>query len=313
MQQTLIDAIGVPCAPAATSTAFVVASDASAAAQAAMRAAGALARSGEGVCVVSVLAPLPAIAPGIGVMSSELSVPIDPNIDAARCEERSQALRAQLQSIRGSRDWRLQIEIGSTARAVADAARTCGAKLVIVGLTRHSRLDRMLGRETALHIARESPVPVLALPAEMAAPPRRILICVDFTPASLFAARAALALAADDAVIELMHVRESPEPEIDVLAEWYASYQRALPTIFALLESRIEPQRDMRLQRRMVDGDIVTTLLERANEWDADLIVAASHGGGLLKRFAVGSVTTQLMRSITRPLLVVPAMSRAAQ
>jgi nucleotide-binding universal stress UspA family protein len=52
-------------------------------------------------------------------------------------------------------------------------------------------------------------------------------------------------------------------------------------------------------------GPIVDTILEVAEENDADLIAMASHGRGGLERVFYGSVTAAVLQRIDRPLLLV--------
>ena len=47
-------------------------------------------------------------------------------------------------------------------------------------------------------------------------------------------------------------------------------------------------------------------LVDEAVEWDADLIVAGSHGKGFLERMLLGSTTQELLYRLPTSLLVVP-------
>jgi nucleotide-binding universal stress UspA family protein len=53
-------------------------------------------------------------------------------------------------------------------------------------------------------------------------------------------------------------------------------------------------------------GAAPEVLVEVADGRDADLVVAGSTGKGALQRVFLGSVTTQLLHTLRRPLLVVP-------
>jgi nucleotide-binding universal stress UspA family protein len=55
----------------------------------------------------------------------------------------------------------------------------------------------------------------------------------------------------------------------------------------------------------LVEGGPVEVIVQRAP--DFDLVVMGSHGKGLWKRLALGSVTQAVLHRITRPLLVVRA------
>jgi nucleotide-binding universal stress UspA family protein len=53
--------------------------------------------------------------------------------------------------------------------------------------------------------------------------------------------------------------------------------------------------------------NVATSILEVAEARNADLIAMASHGRGGIRRMTLGSVTDKVVRSSTRPVLVVPA------
>jgi nucleotide-binding universal stress UspA family protein len=56
-----------------------------------------------------------------------------------------------------------------------------------------------------------------------------------------------------------------------------------------------------------IQGATAETILAEAEKHEADLIVLGSHGHGALYRALLGSVGEQIVRTSTRPLLVVPA------
>ncbi|MEP6691650.1 MAG: universal stress protein [Gemmatimonadaceae bacterium] len=287
---------------------ILVASDTTHGADAAIRTARALAAvAGAPVSVVSVLHSLPFVAGGMAMSTPEVCMPLDPSVEAALRGERRSRVQEQLRRLGAPDDWRVDIRVGAPASEIADAARELGAGLLVVGLTPHTLLDRFLGRENALAIVRASPVPVLAVAAELGTAPRRIVVGVDFTPASLSAAHAAFAFAGSRAMVQLLHVRESGERATEVFAEWYAKYQSALDGDFALLESQIEVPSGILVEHATLDGRVARKLLERAEQWDAELVVVTAHGGGFLRRLVVGSVTSEIIRRATRPVLVVPA------
>ena len=74
------------------------------------------------------------------------------------------------------------------------------------------------------------------------------------------------------------------------------------------LEARAK---ELRAQGRTVEakvqvGEIVKTLLEAADRFEASVIVAGRSGKGSVARVLLGSVTTALLHTATRPILVVP-------
>jgi nucleotide-binding universal stress UspA family protein len=61
----------------------------------------------------------------------------------------------------------------------------------------------------------------------------------------------------------------------------------------------------VRADAELIEGGPVEVIVKRAP--DFDLVVMGSHGKGLWKRLAVGSVSQAVLHRITRPLLVVHA------
>lgn len=57
-------------------------------------------------------------------------------------------------------------------------------------------------------------------------------------------------------------------------------------------------------------GGVVVTILEKAEEMNADLIVMGSHGRGALFGAILGDVTRDVLRSSPCPVLVVPTVKR---
>jgi nucleotide-binding universal stress UspA family protein len=56
---------------------------------------------------------------------------------------------------------------------------------------------------------------------------------------------------------------------------------------------------------RVVVGNVVTTLLEQADQLDAGLIVLGARGGGLLRRLMLGTTAERILRKTSRPVLIV--------
>jgi nucleotide-binding universal stress UspA family protein len=60
------------------------------------------------------------------------------------------------------------------------------------------------------------------------------------------------------------------------------------------------------VEARVQVGEIVKTLLELADRFEANVIVAGRSGKGSVARAVLGSVTTALLHTANRPILVVP-------
>jgi nucleotide-binding universal stress UspA family protein len=195
------------------------------------------------------------------------------------------------------------VRVGQPAVAIADAARSVNAALIVLGLGPHHAVDRALGGETALQLVQIASTPVLAVPAAANALPRRAVVAVDFTPTSLTVAQTAASLVADGAVVELVHVRASARREPNV-----RDAEHRLRELAATLES-IRP---LTIEASVLSGPPAPTLLDTVRSRGADMIALGSHGYGLWKRLTIGSVASKVIRLAEVAVLVQPIGSIGA-
>jgi len=290
--------------------AVLLATDGSPSAAAAARVAHALASQQDAkVQVVSVVdsrsAPMPppldlAIAMGDAVGGGEVH------------REQERAVRDELSGALGATvGWPVRITLGTPSAAIVQEANRLGAALIIMGLRRHGRLDRVVHDETALNVMRVAGCPVLGVVAELHDLPRRILAAVDFSEGSLVALRAGRAVAGEDAVLVLAYVN----PMTGFLAD------EGEATIHDLGVQAGFAQ----LSRQLGDDDVVfdhvvlhtappqspaQALLEYADEIGCDLITAGSVQHSRLDRWMVGSVSGELVRNGRHSVLIVPPRRR---
>ncbi len=138
----------------------------------------------------------------------------------------------------------------------------------------------------------------------------KIVCATDFTPRGQAAAQIAVDLARRTrGWVELVHVMKPGT--VDILA---------LTADAVVLESEVRADVESRLARecdrlstagvpvtfRVCEGDVETSVLNRARELEAELIVAGTHGQSALRRLLLGSVGEELARGSDRPILVVP-------
>jgi len=195
---------------------------------------------------------------------------------------------------------------GTPAVELVRYAREREAALIVLGNVRHPALERLLFGTTCDRVLRLSPVPCL-LPVD-AAYARRILVAADDSPcagrALAFALRLAVLLDAD---LRCVHVAPPPPDGagVAVYAHYFEEYvagvrertARGLPRhrrpgTFAA-EVRIGPKPG-------------PEILAAAREWQADLLVAGSHGRSYLQRAILGSTPELLVREAHHSLLIVP-------
>ena len=286
--------------------AVLVATDGSPSAASAARLAYALAEQHDAlVHVVHVVdsrsAPIPppldlAIAMGDAIGGGELH------------REQERAVRDELSgTLDATIDWPVRIMLGTPSAAIAQEANRVGAALIIVGLRRHGRLDRVVHDETTLNVMRVAGCPVLGVVAEMNDLPRRILAAVDFSEGSIVALRAGRALAGPSAAVVLAYVN----PMNGFLADEGEATIHELGVQAGFVK----------LSRELGDADAAfdhvvlhtappqspaQALLEYADDIGSDLITAGSVQHSRLDRWMVGSVSAELVRNGRRSVLIVP-------
>jgi nucleotide-binding universal stress UspA family protein len=271
----------------------------------AVRVASLLARRlGAALEALVVLEPMPVVDYGFGVVATyspdeeeaiDAQLVADASAQLTRCDAHESALRSV---------------IGLPASEIAAAARDADAEAIVVGLGPHGVVARALGQETVLQLVQVASTPILAVPASVSELPRRVVAAVDFTPTSICAAQtAARWLAAGDA-LHLVHVRSA-----------HADHDAGRPPLrvgddawrLASLAHELEVADGVRVTTALLDGDTgegpAAALLHYADRNDADLVALGSHGYGLWKRLALGSVASKVVRLTTKPVLVVPVAS----
>ncbi len=207
-------------------------------------------------------------------------------------------------------DVELHLAAGPPYRALTEAADRLSADLVVVGSHRPRRaLDGLLGT-TGDRVLRTSRQPVLVMNRSLSRPPRRLVVATDLSPA----ADRALALAVDWAtawqqpddgegvapLLELLHVAAFAHP----------TYRPSSPT--AALQARSEAARTrggnrIRIRPRVLSAPLAPEgILRAAEEMHADLVVLATHGHGGLVRTLLGSVASEVARTLPFPVLMVP-------
>ena len=144
----------------------------------------------------------------------------------------------------------------------------------------------------------------------------RILVATDLSPLAedAFCYAAGMALHYDAGII-LCHVA-SPSPFLaqspgDLMEtnwqELASQLKEELNAYMQLAVNRygIDPER-IQLTADVRNGNIVDQILESADEWNVDLIVAGTHGKSGLGEVFFGTYTTALIQRTTRPLVAVP-------
>ena len=300
-----------PLAPGAT---VLLAVDASTLAESAAQIALDLAeRRGARIHVLSVVDTRPAPIPPPVDLALALA---DGAYGEALHAEQKREIRAKLSAkLQRSLDWPVEVALGTPSHAIAAEARRLGADLVVLGLRRHRALERALNDETALNVMRTAPCPVLGVTPELTALPQRALVGVDFSRASLTAARIVRSLVADGGTLLLAYV---PPPTTGYLPDdgERVIHELGVSAAFTWFAGELGADAGPRLERVVVERDpgrtVSEQLLTYADGAGVDMIALGSVRHGRIERWVLGSVTTEIARDGSYPLLAVPPRDPAA-
>jgi nucleotide-binding universal stress UspA family protein len=279
---------------------ILLASDGSASADAAFVLARLLAgRTGADVHVLSALEPLPALVPSPDLLAAP---PVE--WDTSRAERMRQNVRRQMQAAGAQAGWTTEVQLDRPVPAIAQVARQQRANLIITGLRQHTVLEHLLGGETPLHAAQQAEVPLLAVAPGTTRLPRTILVAVDFTPASLHAARVALELFPDATKVYLVHVKPRIDAAVGESSGWERAYEEGVPSAFEHFRAQLRA--GSIVESITLRGNTASEILDFAEYASAELVVAGIHRRGILRRLLPRELLNKLMRGTTRSVLLVP-------
>jgi nucleotide-binding universal stress UspA family protein len=261
-------------------------------------AAGAL---GTAVEVVSVCEP-PSV---VGAEVVEVPRPLL-ELEARRMAlVRADVARTLSVSPSGDPAWPVTVLAGAPSRTLAAHAAARQASLLVMGLGRHSPLDRLFGRETTVATVRDTTVPVLAVGSSFPRQPAHAVVGVDFGEASTRAARLALRFLAPGGRLSLVHVAPRFARPVEGWEQWDAEYAGTLPRLFEGLVARLAVPVGISVETAMLRGDPAPTLLARVQQERAPLLAVGAERVGVVDRLLVGSVATSLLRTARCGVLVV--------
>jgi nucleotide-binding universal stress UspA family protein len=200
----------------------------------------------------------------------------------------------------------VRIEDGDPAEAILRVARESVADLLVTGVARNEFLGRFTLGKTVDRVARETEISMLIVNDRALAPYRKVLVAVDFSPASREALQCALALfpglrctvfhGYDIPYASFTNARdESGEVRMAAHARTAAFVQEAVP-------SREDVDRiDVIVER----GDPATVLRRMGGEGSLELVVLGTNPRGAVVRALLGSVAERIVATLPCDALVV--------
>jgi nucleotide-binding universal stress UspA family protein len=212
---------------------------------------------------------------------------------------------------------RVEVRDGDPVDVLLAAVDDEHADLLVVGSHGVGNRPELALGSTSLQVLQAARVPVLVVPDRRPAGAddglrlRHMLVGVDHSQAS----RTALELAADVAValggsLSVLEVVEYVPPfPLDEATEAGGHQGRVEGAAMALVESEVRGvrARDVGVQVIVRSGDPAATLLEVADDVDADLVVVGTRCHPRPDELLLGSVARTVADRARRPTLVVPA------
>lgn len=254
--------------------------------------------------ITSIVEPPPAYADH----TSPLLLPM---LVEQQVDERHASVYDRLQriGIEGTPAIRVEVRYGETGVTLADVARETDARLVVMGIGPYAVRHRLLSSRTVWEMCHHATQPVLAVADQSRGLARTAVVAIDFSPESITAARAALALLADDATLHLVHAwrRVTTAFPSAALAQLNDRYAASLPDQFQRVRTALGPCGGVRVETHALEGAPAELVLAMARAERADLIVAGTHGRGMVARWLLGSTSSALLRAAECSVLLAPA------
>ena len=203
--------------------------------------------------------------------------------------------------------WPLEVEIGGSAMCIIDEARRTGASLILTGLHRHARADRLLGTDTLHNILSMGGGPVLAVRPTLTALPSRVVAAVDFSPASIRAARLARSLMADSGTLHLAFVDSGGFRGTGSSATGLHHIgDHGIDAVFAELIEALGPTPDVTISPVILRGGATAELTRFCETVQPDVVTLGQRRHPLLERLMRGSVAHDMVRDARWSVLLAP-------
>ncbi len=131
-----------------------------------------------------------------------------------------------------------------------------------------------------------------------------VLVPFDFSEPANHAIEVAKTFVTENAHLAVLHVLPPLAP-LDPGVVWNTlDEERARKSAASSLDTTLDDLKCSPCHREVVIGDPASSILERARELNAELIVIPTHGRTGLRRFMLGSVAERIVRFAHCPVLV---------
>lgn len=210
--------------------------------------------------------------------------------------------------------WPFSIEVGGVAAVVVENAKRMGAELIVMGLHRHAAVGRAIGRDTVYEVMALGGIPVLAVREPLTALPRSVVVAVDFSRASIRAARLARRLVDDGGVMHLLFIEPAMLNAASESDEGLRLIQtKGVEAMFNELVSDLQPDSSVTINTVVrTGGNPAAEIMRFCETVNADLVAIGSQRHRFLERLLLGSTARSVAADGRWPLLVTPPAKAAA-
>jgi nucleotide-binding universal stress UspA family protein len=253
--------------------------------------------------IITVIEPMPSVTGPDGM-------PMVAGVTLESWEAREDAVlrRLSLVPTRGKKR-EIDVRFGQVVGEIVRAAEEMEASVIVVDAAPHHRLRHTVSGQCAAHVLRKTHVPVLSVSPGFSVLPRRAVVAIDFSPASVEAARFAVRLLAENGELTLLHIaplsvsnRMVTGEDADTMTlNIRKSLQRIADEILPLAGTGTV------IQPRVTTGVVISQILRIADELEADLIAVGTHGPGIVERLFLGSVAGTVLELAGTTVLAAPA------
>jgi nucleotide-binding universal stress UspA family protein len=228
--------------------------------------------------------------------------------------------RAQPPLWRGQQVPGVGVRTGNPARLIVDAIQDSKARLLVLGPHRKRPVRDVLEGTIAEKALASRQCPVLIVQDEVRAPYRRVLLALDMSDASASAVRAAESLVLKPEVTaRVVHAHEPPYQGMlhyagagmDAVVNYANGWRReARRAVRDLLD--YESAHSARYGIFIAERPPAAGILHAIDQFEPDLLVMGTRGGGRLHRAFLGSVANRVLHEINCDALIVPEGSFGA-
>ena len=199
---------------------------------------------------------------------------------------------------------------GGPSRTIREYVEDREVDLVVMGTRGQRTVERIILGSVTERVLRSSQVPVLVVPpdSDREYPPEQVLVGTDGSDGSAAAVTESLEIcAARTSELHALSVVESTLLGFDVRSSTLAEERERRDEDLLSSVRDQAAERGIDVETTIEEGDVVETLNDYVAEHGIDLVVVGTHGRTGIDHRLLGSVTENLMRSASVPVLSVRA------